>query len=329
MLFGKIPSRFYTQESPVENLNKSQTEALEKFKIELRGGSFSFEETTCLCGERKGLLIATRDRYALPVNTYLCRSCGVLWTNPQMTEESLRKFYENNYRPIYAGAAKASNAFFVEQNQHGRSILSYLCGHINGLQNSHNIVFDVGCGSGGVLVPFRDAGFEVYGCDYGNEYLEYGKSNGLTLEHGGGEALSQYGKAKVIILSHVLEHFKNPKKELVILSSLLEDDGYIFIELPGVFNIHNVYKDPLLFLQNAHLFHYTLGTLSVLMSHAGFSLVAGDQYIHAVYQKSSHSSLGLRKFEYIKILSYLIGIEIGRVKYLRRIPSYISRLMCQ
>jgi SAM-dependent methyltransferase len=327
MFFGKYPARFYTRVPTIKNINKSQFEALERFRIELRDNFFSFEEAACLCGERKGMLIATRDRYALSVNTYLCKSCGILWTNPQMTEESLRKFYEKNYRPIYVGEDMASETFFLEQIQHGKSILSYLCRYNNELHNELGVVFDVGCGSGGVLAPFRDAGFEVYGCDHGKKYLEYGKSQGLTLEHGGGEVLSQYGKAKLIILSHVLEHFKNPKKELELLSYLLDDDGYIYIELPGVFNIHNAYKDPLLFLQNAHLFHYTLDTLTVFMSQVGFKLVAGNQYICAVYQKKSVLPLRLCRLEYMKILFYFCGIEIGRLKYLRSFPSYASRLV--
>jgi len=331
MLLGSFPERFYKAADPVEKLDSFQSEALKKFIFELQDNVFSFEDTTCLCGENSGsaITIAKRDRYALHVDTYLCKSCGMLWTSPQMTEDSLRRFYENNYRPIYVGEENASESFFNEQIRHGRAILSFLERYLIKSEFGCSTVFDVGCGAGGVLVPFREAGYNVFGCDYGGKYLEYGKLKGLALEHGGIERLSQYGKAKIIILSHVLEHFKNPLKQLEMLSNVLAEDGYIYIELPGVFNIYNVYRDPLLYFQNAHLFHFTLNTLNILMWRAGFTLIAGNQNISAVYQKRASSIICPGKFEYMKILLYLLGIEMGRIKFCDKIPCLLSRLFCQ
>jgi len=324
MLLGKYPYRFYRGATPVEKLTGRQSVALGEFRQELGQGLFSFEEASCLCGQKEGMLIAKRDRYALSVETHLCKKCGILWTSPRMTDESLRRFYERNYRAIYVGEETASAPFFADQAQHGQWILTYLADF---LTYSKGTVFDVGCGAGGVLEPFRAAGFEVHGCDHGAQYLEYGRSQGLGLEHGGAEVLAKYGKADLIILSHVLEHFSHPKRELEQLSALLKDDGYIFIVVPGIYNIHNAYKDTLLYLQNAHLYHYTLNTLTTLMSSAGFELVRGNQTIDAVYKKARVRSQSPSKYEYRKILSYLIGVELSRMRIFNRLPAHVARII--
>jgi len=46
--------------------------ALEKFKKKLSQDIYSFEDAPCLCGKQNGKLIARYDKYALPVDTYLC-----------------------------------------------------------------------------------------------------------------------------------------------------------------------------------------------------------------------------------------------------------------
>lgn len=324
MFLGTYRRRYFTLDAPAVELSSEQSAALDQFKSELKQGLFPFEQANCICGQKDGILLAKRDRYALKVDTYLCRDCGTLRTSPRMTAAGLRRFYENNYRQIYVGADTASEAFYAEQVEHGRSIAACL-GHIADLKNL--VVFDIGCGAGGILAPLRDAGCQVYGCDHGYRYLEYGRSKGLCLEHGGAGVLEKYGKANVIILSHVLEHFSDPKKELEELSQLLEDDGYIYVELPGIYNIHNVYKDTLLYLQNAHLYHYTLNTLTSLMEKAGFELVHGAENIIAVFKKGKASSNRSSGNEFSKVLLYLASVELSRIVNFRKLPAYVARII--
>ena len=278
-------SRLHSIEGPVESLTEEQRTALNKFREKLGRGVYSFEQANCLCGRQKGKLIAQRDRYALPVNTYVCKSCGVMWTNPRMTRNSLMKFYQEDYRPIYVGHMKAPDDFFTAQAKHGQAIYNFLESRIPLAQGLK--VFDVGCGAGGMLIPFLNAGWSVFGCDLGTEYLKCGQTAGLVLEHGDASALEKYGPANLVILSHVLEHFQAPWESLNQISRLLVDDGYLYVELPGIFRIHKTYGDILLFLQNAHLYHFTLTTLNCLTAQAGFGILKGDESIRALYRKDN------------------------------------------
>lgn len=311
----------YKQSCPEKQVSLNQLSALEAFREKISKNFYSFEEVPCICGNANGLLISSCDRYGLEMKTYLCKNCGTMRTSPRMDQESLKYFYSHDYRPIYGGDSHSSESFFQEQIFHGESILNFFSNNVLLFNQCGSVVFDIGCGAGGNLVPFRKKGWNTYGCDLGGDYLKRGIKEGLVLEQGDPTILSKYGPADLIILNHVLEHMANPLEILNLVNSMLKSNGYIYVELPGIFKIHENYGDFLLFLQNAHLFHFTLTTLDQLVARAGFSLVTGDEYIHALFRKDEQSQTKVKE-NYLKILFYLYRLEIYRSlnlrKYLRK-----------
>lgn len=77
-------------------------------------------------------------------------------------------------------------------------------------------VAEVGCGAGGCLLPFKfkEVGMMVSGYDYDYDYLEYGKSMGLSLYYGDFYQLSEDNHFDLIILNHVFEYFLDPITEI-------------------------------------------------------------------------------------------------------------------
>ncbi len=290
------------------SLNNNQQKALKQFQTKLADGTYSFEEVPCLCGSVNDYLIAKRDRYGLAFKTCLCKECGLLRTKNRLTPESLSKFYDEDYRPIYVGYTQAPNDFFFEQIEHGKSIYDFVTSNIE--LNSDSKVFDVGCGAGGVLIPFKEAGYSTFGCDLGSNYLERGKAEGLLLEHGNIESLNKFNQADLVILSHVLEHFLDPVFELKKIRYSLVNGGYLYVEVPGIFAIHKTYGKTVNFLQNAHLYHFTLNTLTFVLAQAGFKLVRGDENIYALYQKSEDVDASPSSNQFKRILSYLHFVEL-------------------
>jgi SAM-dependent methyltransferase len=304
--------RFGRANSPTAVLRDKQLIALCEFRKKLEQNAYEFEKASCLCGEQNGRLIAEVDRYALPVRTYLCRSCGAMYTNPRMTEKSLSTFYEYDYRPIYVGDSQTLDEFYAYQVLHGNDIYKFIISDLKPLADPK--VFDIGCGAGGTLVAFVKNGWHGFGSDLGSEYLKRGRAENLVLEHGGIEALSKYGKANVVILSHVLEHLGDPGGSVKAISERLLQPGYIFVEVPGIFSIHEeYYRDILLYLQNAHLYHFSLRSLTVFMQKYGFSLVKGNQNIQALFEKKMPSMFLASGREYYKVLAYINGVEIYRI----------------
>jgi SAM-dependent methyltransferase len=275
---------------PLLSLNKNQTSAILKFREAIDSGTYLLSSNSCLCGERDDVLVACCDRYGLEMKTVLCRSCGLMRTDPYLDGESVVHFYEMNYRQIYAGDAQPSPDFFDQQVIHGREIIHFL--EMAGVAPLGRVL-EVGCGAGGILQAFRQNGSEVAGCDFGKPFLEYGLQQGLRLEFGDVISLVRYTPAHLVILSHVLEHFRDPVGELRKVRSLLDSNGYLYVEVPGLFCIGEAYVwgDVGRYLQNAHVYHLCLESLDYVLSLAGFSRMKGDEKIRAIYHRSDVTSL--------------------------------------
>jgi SAM-dependent methyltransferase len=318
-------SRHRSLAAPIVPLNKNQLRALQGFRERLDQGFYQFEHVSCLCGRHDGTLVASRDRYALPVSTHLCKRCGLMWTSPRMTVESLAAFYDLDYRPVYVGCEQAPEEFFTDQVQRGRSIYDFVAAHFPA--SGGHTVFDVGCGAGGVLVPFVAAGWRAFGCDLDGQYLLRGRAEGLELEQGDVSVLQKHGQADLVILSHVLEHLSDPRKSLQQISSLTGDSARLYVELPGILSIHKTYGDFLVFLQNAHLYHFTLRTLSSLMVEEGFVLEEGNENIRAIYRKDGSVMQVDTSDQCRRIMQYLTFLELGRVTRLWQARSVAAGLL--
>jgi SAM-dependent methyltransferase len=291
MILRNIPTprplirRLKISMEPMIPLDSQQVSAVAQFREDIQKGKYSFTKNPCLCGGRNDQIVGLRDRYGLHVKTVLCQSCGLLRTDPSFDEESMSRFYDQYYRRIYTKDGGSPSALFATQLAHGEKIVRFVK---NGGISFTGRVLEVGCGAGGILTAFRDSGAPVAGCDLGEPFLEYGRERGLSLEYGGAEALSQHAPAALVILAHVLEHFRYPVEELKIIRRLLSDGGFLYLEVPGLFWIKESYKRDLgKYLQNAHVYHFCLESLDYVLSLAGFSRVLGDERILAVYRKAA------------------------------------------
>jgi hypothetical protein len=80
------------------------------------------------------------------------------------------------------------------------------------------------------------------------------------------------------------------------------------------------------YLQNAHLYHFTLGTLTDLLASEGFTLVKGDQEIGAFFQKVTKpsGSYPRRPVRLFFLLLYIFAVEILYRTYLLK-PFIVVR----
>ncbi len=330
-----LSGRFRHPRKPVIKLDAFQQKAREEIIDSVEKNIFKFTRVGCRCGSNNDLLLATTDRYGLWVRTVICRNCGLIRTDPQFDLNSLEHFYKSLYRNLYSGGKSIQEEFQL-QVQRGQKILKFInsnASHHNQDSFTSRILFEIGTCAGGILVPFKEEGWTVYGCDFDERYLKFGRSQSLNLQHGGMEKLVQLDvKPDIIILSHVLEHISNPDGFLENLKDLFKKNTLLFIEVPGVLNLRNGYaNDFLRYLQNAHLYHYSLDTLSTLMVENGFELIIGNEDVRALFRMGSLDDTNSRrdfaslyngkKSQEIsdEIISYLSNLETSKKRLISKI----------
>lgn len=291
---------------------QAQKQTIDLFKQKLRSGEYTEVANPCLCGANKSSIVETKDRYGIDQKIVLCDDCGLMRADPYYDDKTTNSFYENEYRKIYRNPNHRSVAdFFKEQTGFGQYIFEFLEKNYfkNGIHNKK--VYEVGCGAGGILQTFKNAGNEVAGCDFDEEYLNFGKANGLNLLKGDVAELEKLEPADIVILNHTLEHIKHPKETLLKIRNILKSDGVLYIALPGIYYIHDTYHGKLKsYLQNAHVWYFTIKTLTSLLQTAEFELIYGNEVIMAIYRKGSHKNTDKESSE--KIKKYLRKVKIMR-----------------
>ena len=141
------------------------------------------------------------------------------------------------------------------------------------------------------------------------------KKHGLNLSTG---FLSDYTfdkKPNIIIYSHVLEHVLDLSKELQAIKNSISESSIVYIEVPGIKEVHKNYKSDILkYFQNAHTFHFTLESLVNLFSKDGFKLIDGNQFVQSAFKyKGIKQDI---KSDYKASKEYILKIEKNRKLYI-------------
>ena len=269
---------------PLIPLNESQERARVALLELYQSGEMETEEVPCYCGEEGGQEIAARDRYGFPVRTLLCMRCGLLRTSPRMSAAFADRFYRDLYRPLYDPAWNHPELRFEHDRRRGARMVS----KIPTLLSKIETVFDVGCAAGGALEAFRQAGKRTAGCDMTARYIEFGRSRGLQLVEGeAAELVDAFGgRADLVIFSHVLEHLFDLKREFEEVLDAVRPGGFVLVMVPGLDTVATDYRgDLLLYLQNAHNYHFSAATLRMVPESCGATVLVAEEDGTALVQR--------------------------------------------
>jgi len=310
-------------------LNSLQLKMRSQVLDKIRSGAYPLESPPCpICDGADFRKLAEKDRYGIPQPVVACRACGLVQSRPRMTQAAYDEFYNVEYRKLYVGKETASGDFFRREVSAGKKIISYLSGAGTGdiLRRDPALVVEVGCGAGGILLPFRERGCRVLGLDLGEEYLALGRRKyGLDLRRGTLDASLLPRKADLIIYNHVIEHILDPIAELNRARNCLAAGGAIYIAVPGVKWLYNSYRmDFLRLLQNAHVWHFTLTTLSNLCRKAGLHVTSGEERVQMIVEPGDVSRQPENDFP--AVIEYLIGVEGERKKLGQRAVILLQTL---
>tara|TARA_R110002096_G_scaffold169779_11_gene341603 strand:- start:6459 stop:7508 length:1050 start_codon:yes stop_codon:yes gene_type:complete len=300
---------------PELKLNYLQKSMKDIVASKLENSIYQYENVKCpVCEVDNKELIGEKDRYGLSYKTNLCVSCGLIYTSPRMTQLSYNEFYNTEYRKLYVGKETATDSFFYSQRIKGKKIYDYLKRN-NLILKEESFILEIGCGAGGILSVFKERGHKVKGSDLGEEYIEYGKKfHGLDIEIGFLSNIKIDKKPDIIIYSHVLEHILDLKSELTSIKNIISENTIVYIEVPGVKEIHRNFESNILkYFQNAHTYHFSLETLTNLFSIMGFELICGNQFVQSAFKLTTNKTIINNDYNNVK--SYLLKTEKNRILY--------------
>lgn len=288
-MFEKFP--IYKDDGVItEILSEKQYNSLILLKEDISSGKLHLVTNHCICNNKHpehDIVISEKDRYGLAFPQILCSHCGVIRSKYVFDETSNNLFYELYYRNVYSSGMSIDDFFYNWQVYQGNRFVRLLK-ELNVFEDILRIV-EIGCGAGGILIPFKDEGKKVCGYDFDMDYIKYGKSKGLEIKYGDWFIQTADNSCDMIILSHVLEHFLDPLEQLKKIISKIKIGKYLIVEVPGLFNIHDAYGYPIRYFQNAHVYNFYEQSLRILFEKLGLEVVYGNEFCTFICQKTSNS----------------------------------------
>lgn len=201
-----------------------------------------------------------------------CENCGFVFVSNPLEKENLESKYNQN--SIYEFNGRKKDSVESQKNRDdGNRHFSFIQSALPDVES----VLEIGCASGYLLSLFKIAGKSVYGVEPSYEnvcsakyFYDIDMYCGLVEDFIKKENNPKYD---LVILSHVLEHIKNPKLLIQQIKSICK---YLFIEVPCI-ELKKVDQPYGLFC-NEHFGYYSMNSLDFLMSSCGYK--CKNMYIH-------------------------------------------------
>ena len=256
--------QFHKPADAIAKLTNEQKDLVARYNKRLTVGEIETEKVPCLCGSEKFNLVASVDYFSFSQNTVICVNCGLIQSNPRLTQKSYKEFYTSDtYRLCYEGVD------FLEA-AHARMNISYgkhIFNEVNCVKPVERgvKVLEVGAGGGWNLIAFKNAGADVLGMDYSPKLVKFGNESGIQMTEGGLDAAK--GEYDIILLNHVFEHLLDPIANLKFLTDRLTPGGVLYIAVPNILNF-GIGQ-----LQNAHTYYFSPETFKLYVEQAGFRLL--------------------------------------------------------
>jgi 2-polyprenyl-3-methyl-5-hydroxy-6-metoxy-1,4-benzoquinol methylase len=226
-----------------------------------------------------------------------CPECGLIYVNPQPSEEELRTIYKNGY---FNGTRQAD--YLAEKKLYAQRFRERLK-DINSLKTKGKLL-DVGCAVGYFLEAARQDGWEAAGVEISSYASEVAQKSGLDVFTGRLEDAGYPDRHfDAVTLWHVLEHMRDPAACLRETHRILKDSGVLAVELPNIESKRSkkkgVHWDQL--KPREHLYYFAPGTLRRSVEKAGFQVVRVS-----TLPKGTHIGEKLKHLGWTKIKKWLV-----------------------
>lgn len=198
-----------------------------------------------------------------------CLNCGFCFADIQAEQSDYDRYYTTLSK--YADAKNSSGAGTSAWDQSRLTSLAETIATFDS-DRSHRIL-DVGCASGGLLHALQQSGFrDLCGMDPSQGCVENTRRADVPAFQGSLFQLpSDLGKFDGIVLSHVLEHIRDLRPALQVVTTLLNSKGWVYIEVPDAMRYMDFTFAPYQDFNTEHINHFSLASLHNLLSLGQFA----------------------------------------------------------
>ena len=199
---------------------------------------------------------------------YQCRDCDLYFIEEPSNEEieALYKsdFYNKNSSFIYS--------YIEKKIKYARALnrYNYIKKFIE--ENKKINILEIGASDGTLLNFFKRDNHNILGYELNNDAREKAKKNfNITMKEDFLKA-DENEKYDIIIMSHILEHFVDPRSIIKHIHSMLNDNGLLYIEIPSTPN-HNNFNEMGILFETEHTLHFNINSISKLLKDENFNIV--------------------------------------------------------
>jgi SAM-dependent methyltransferase len=274
-----------------------------------------------------------------------CDRCGFVYADTTVGQEEYDRFYRqwSKYADPLTSTGAGESEWDRKRLQDSARFLA------EAMPGPETRILDLGCAGGGLLKALSEVGFrDLHGVDPSPECVAQTRQiDGVRADAGSIFSLpSGLGRFGGVILSHVLEHVQDLRRAAGILSDLLLEGGFLYVEVPDASAYHRYLVAPFQDFNTEHINHFSLTTMARLFSQFGlrpvregakaFKSTGGFEYpaIYAVYVKAPLEAapapqvrdvdLGRSICEYIRLSREMMSAMDARIGgLLNRAPEII------
>ena len=207
------------------NNNKINIEKLEKCIV------CDSKEINFLCSTRAMMHVSNKK-----FNFFICKICNLVFLNPRLSYQELKKYYTDNYLPYRGPSSWGKYEKFAHISQKRLDVRRVKILKQHSTLKSGSVILDIGCGKPTFLetcgnffkssligIDFSDNGWK-------NEQKKY---QNLNLIVGQIQDLPENLNPDAISLWHYLEHDYCPNTTLRKLASISNSKTKLFVEVPN------------------------------------------------------------------------------------------------
>lgn len=231
-----------------------------------------------LCGNSRFERIGSLDRKGQPLATVICRTCGLVVHEQVPTEAELAAFYAQGYREQYHGESTPSDRRIMRAWRNGARIARRL----GDVVTAEDEVFEVGAGIGCTVKQFERRGCQASGIEPHQGFQQFAARRlQAQVQRASLFDLPPQPRHDLVLLVHVIEHFRSPREALQHLHRIVRPGGLLYVECPNLAAPFAM-RDKLFHF--AHIHNFTAQTLEMLAARCGFVLERS-------YQDEQHPAL--------------------------------------